>query len=260
MYNFAGSKPRELQPIQFRDIIKTGYERVEDPGELRKPVYEALNVFDEICNELGEKCAIRLVFEADSNNLSDYYYEIRLLRRSPEDYIMITNLDESFDPRSIYAISYEIFTVSDDMIDIEITRATSLQALIVYSNDIETVFTKLLVLLGYNDKLNIVGQKQEDSEKKDDKVKKASNDVLGECIRYMSEKNPSIDITELLLNTILDEMGYYKDGNGLVYCLMSSRNTENYKCRYYMIILKDKEIIGTKCYHDSDDFFSSFRP
>ncbi|MEB3765729.1 MAG: hypothetical protein GSR77_06155 [Desulfurococcales archaeon] len=260
MYNFAGSRPRELQPIQFREIIKTGYERVEDPGELRKPVYEALNVFDELCNELGEKCAIRLVFEADSNNLSDYYYEIRLLRRSPDNYIIITNIDENFDKKSIYGVSYEIFTVSDDMIDIEITRATSLQALIIYSNDIETAFTKLLVLLGYDDKLNIVSKRQnENTVKQDNSIKETSNDVLGECTRYMSEKNPSIDATELLLNTILDGMGYYKDTNGLVYCLTGSKDTENNKCRYYMIILKDKEIIDTKCYHDSNDFFSSFR-
>ncbi len=256
MYKYAESRAIELQPIQFREIIKTGYERVEEHGELRKLIYETLSDFDELCNELGEKCTIRIMFEADSNNLSDYY-EIRLLRKNPDNYVIITNLDESFDRKSIYGVLYEIFTVSDDMIDIEITRATSLKAIIIYSNDIETVFTNLLALFGYNDRLNLLSQQPETNEK-DNKIEGISNNILRECVRYMKEKNPSIDLTELLLNTILDGMGYYKNSNGLVYCLTSTENIED-NCRYSMIILQDEKIIDTECYHDSNDFFSRFR-
>ena len=260
-------RPKELPPIEFRKIIKAGFEELDNPGEPREALNSILRSFDELCSRLGEKCALRIVFEFDMPEGNGGFYELRVFKRSPQEYYITTNIDTNFDVSMVYALSYEIFLVSDDMINLEVDRASSAGLEVLQGTSIEEVFDKMLVLLGYIDQAKaspsrLPATRVETPRKPLPQSSEELHKMLNACLKFIEKHSPSTDPADMVLRAVVDGFGYYKV-NDIVYCLASTRSSESQPlngCGYILFIIRNRKMVDAKCYRDSASFLLSGLP
>ncbi|MCE4613089.1 MAG: hypothetical protein F7C07_04590 [Desulfurococcales archaeon] len=258
MHESADSGPRELPPIEFRRVLGNGFERLEEGKELRDVTQSLLGMFNNLCLKIDDRCALRLVLETEPYTMSGGFYEVRVFKRDPKSYSIVSNIDSNFNSRGVYAVSYEFFLVSDDMIDLETSRASSLRMKLLHRENLNEVLAELLALLGYEQYSRPtqagVGIEDLGHESWED----SRPEALRVCLDYIREHDPSVNPAGAILQAIVDGIGYYRSEEN-VYCLARTNQGEasnNDECQYMLLAIRNEKLLESKCYRSSAEFLS----
>ncbi len=257
MEKYLSNKLVELPPVEFKRLIKTGYHSLETEKELGEHVRHILQLFDSTCTKLNEKCTLRIIFETELESQDYYSFEARILRRGPSDYYVILNVKQNVKCNecnlNAWAVYYEMFLVSDDMVEVEIANAKSLGVKVSHKDNLHDIIHCLLLIFDYS---YTTSQSEADTE-----MGKPEDDVLEKCFNYVKNHEPVKDQIDLILHAIVDGISYSQPRDKMVYCLVDSRvlGEEDMKsgCKYIFLVVDAGEILVYRCFHSSSEFLST---
>lgn len=257
MQGYPNSKPLELPPVEFRRLLESGYETIASRGELKELILTTLQEFDALCTRLGEKCTLRILLEAEAPGATTESYEVRILRKAPNDYYTIQNINGN-GIGEVYSILYEVFLVSDDIIDVETSRAQTLKIETRRTRSIQETIENLITTLDHKQppQQQQVKEEKQEARRGDPKLQEA----LQTCINHTRNKEPSTSPINMLLEAVVEGIGYHKTSEGTIHCLIDTKRLTQWhsnECKYLLLTIRGQEIQGTECYTDTTQILTT---
>ncbi|MCE4603547.1 MAG: hypothetical protein F7B20_01105 [Aeropyrum sp.] len=262
MSNSDSASPIELPSVEFRKILLSEYySSLENPTKIMTIIAESIDNMLSLGAKLKDSILLRMIFEMSSG----ISYELRLYMSYPsERYFVIYNIDRSFDFSNIYSIFYEIFLVSNEIIETEIMKLKSLKVApieIKHRDELFRVVDDIVKSPGYP--LNIAEFSEEVPKPKD---YSAEIQLLNLCMEKAKESPKSYTPFEAILKAIEEGFGVYEDLSGQVHCILNTEAVstigfkEDYSCKYLLIVYdsSSKTVREKMCKESASEYLEHY--
>ncbi len=253
------TKPQELPPVEFRRLLKSGYESIATRAELKELILATLDQLNSLCIKAGEKCTLRLLLDAETPGAGTASYEVRILEKTPSDYYTIQNINGSGIGR-VYSVLYEIFLVSDDIIEVETSRAQTMKLEIRHTGSIQETLESLLAALEYVHTPTQIPRQEQSKADETGPRDKGLRRALEACLEYARSHEPSPSQINMLLEAVVEGIGYHETSDGEVHCLMNTSHLTHWssgECKYLLLTIREGEVQGTECYTDTTQILTT---